>query len=154
MTTQQDKPLIRDATLEDADQLADIYNYYVENTAITFDVEPVTVENRQDWIRTFEPGGRYRLLVAQLQHQITGYVCSHRFRVKPAYATSIETTIYLHHEATGAGTGSLLYSALFDAVSREHIHRAYAGITLPNEASMALHQKFGFERVGTFEEVG
>ena len=83
-----------------------------------------------------------------------GYAAALPFRSKPAYLTSIEATVYLEPASTGRGLGAALYTALFDALRGEDLHRAYAGITLPNAASLALHRRFGFEEVGVYREVG
>jgi len=85
---------------------------------------------------------------------VAGYASSSRYRIKPAYETSIETSIYLAPEATGKGIGTKLYAALFDALRGEDVHRAYAGISLPNPASIALYEKFGFKRAGLYTEQG
>src|SRR5205085_11231019 len=85
---------------------------------------------------------------------IVGYASSSQFRTKPAYDTTVETTIYCAPGATGCGIGATLYAALFDAVREEDIHVAVAGITLPNDASVALHERFGFRRIGLMPEVG
>ena len=86
--------------------------------------------------------------------ETAGYATSSRFRSKPAYATSVESRIYLDPDRRGAGLGRRLYAALFDALADEQVHRCFAGITLPNEASLALHRAFGFEDVGTMREAG
>ena len=83
-----------------------------------------------------------------------GYVTSSLFKVKAAYQTSVETSIYLTQETKSRGIGTKLYSALFDALVNEDVHRAYAGITLPNDASIAVHKKFRFQSVGVYHEVG
>ena len=98
--------------------------------------------------------GRHRLLVAEREGEILGYASSSQLRVKAAYDTSVETSIYLRTEAQGSGTGSRLYHELFELLRHEDVHRAYAGITLPNEPSIAIHKKFGFKQVGLFQEVG
>ena len=85
---------------------------------------------------------------------ILGYATSSPFRPKAAYATSVETSIYLAPDAGGRGIGTLLYKQLFDALATQDVHRAYAGITLPNEASVRIHERFGFRRIGVYEEVG
>jgi phosphinothricin acetyltransferase len=77
-----------------------------------------------------------------------------RFRYKPAYSTSVETSIYLAQADLGRGIGVPLYSALLEALRSEDLHRAYAGVTLPNPASIALHERLGFHRIGVFQEVG
>jgi phosphinothricin acetyltransferase len=145
---------VRHAAASDLPALTDIYNHYVVNTSATFDIEPFSVEARREWFHHYSESGRHRLLVATQDADVVGYASSSRFRVKPAYDTSIEVTIYLHPEATGGGVGSLLYGRLFDELRTEDLHRAYAGIALPNDASVALHHKFGFVETGTMTEVG
>ncbi|HVX71095.1 MAG TPA: GNAT family N-acetyltransferase [Mycobacteriales bacterium] len=145
---------VRYAVDSDLPALTEIYNHYVVNTAATFDLEPFTVDSRRAWFDHYRSSGRHRLLVASQADGLLGYASSSRFRVKPAYDPSIEVTVYLHPAATGAGIGSALYRRLFEELSGEDIHRAYAGIALPNDASVALHRKFGFAEMGTMTEVG
>ncbi len=145
---------VRCAVVSDLPALTEIYNHYVVNTPATFDIDPFTVEARRDWFDHYRDCGRHRLLVAVDGDSIVGYASSSRFRVKPAYDTSVEVTVYLHPEATGRGIGSALYARLFDELHGEEVHRAYAGIALPNDASVALHRKFGFVEMGTMTEVG
>lgn len=147
-------PRIRTAAPDDAAALADIYNHYVAHTAITFDVAPVSAENRREWMASFSETGRYRLRVVEEDGAVLGWACSRRFRDRAAYDPSIEVSVYLHPEAGGRGLGSQLYRALFAALESEDIHRAYAGITLPNEASLAIHRRFGFGDCGVMREVG
>ncbi len=85
---------------------------------------------------------------------LLGYATSSAFRPKAAYATSVEVTVYCAPRAAGRGVGTLLYEALFEALAGEDIHRAYAGIALPNDASVRLHTRFGFRHIGTYTEVG
>ena len=145
---------IRPATEADLARLTEIYNYYIINTPITFDLEPFSVEERREWFREHGSSGPHRLLVADVDGTVVGYVTSSLFKVKAAYQTSVETSIYLTQETKSRGIGTKLYSVLFDALVDEDVHRAYAGITLPNEASIAVHKKFGFQSVGIYHEVG
>ena len=145
---------IRPARSADLAALTALYNHYVRETPITFDVEPYEVETRRPWLEGFATTGPYRLLVAERDAQLLGYAGSMRFRPKAAYATSVETTVYLRGDAQGRGLGAALYTELFDALWGEDLHRAYAGITLPNPASIRLHERFGFRPVGVFHEVG
>ncbi|MFF1694643.1 GNAT family N-acetyltransferase [Streptomyces sp. NPDC058257] len=85
---------------------------------------------------------------------ILGYATSSPFRTKPAYATSVEVSVYCAPDAAGRGIGTLLYKTLFEALEGEDLHRAYAGIAQPNDASGRLHERFGFRHVGTYREVG
>ena len=138
----------------DLPALTVLYNHYVEHTHVTFDTEPFTVEQRQAWFSHYAATGRHRLLVAVVAQEVVGYATSGKFRDKAAYDTSVETTVYVRDGGAGGGVGSALYTALFDALRGEDVHRAYAGIALPNDASIALHRRFGFTDVGTYREVG
>lgn len=136
--------------------LTDIYNHYVRETPITFDLEPLTVDQRRAWLLSHPEDGPHRLMVAceAGDGRVLGYATSSPFRPKAAYSTSVETSVYLAPDAGGRGVGTLLYSALFDALEGEDVHRAYAGIAQPNEASERLHARFGFRPIGVFREVG
>jgi phosphinothricin acetyltransferase len=145
---------IRTATGADLPRLTEIYNHYVVHTPITFDVEQYSVEKRSVWMGQFSSSGRYRLLVAENEQGILGYASTTRFRPKPAYDTTVETTVYCAQDAVGKGVGKKLYSVLFGAIAGEDIHRIVAGYVLPNPQSAALHARFGFIPVGVFRENG
>ena len=146
---------IRNARADDLSPLLEIYNHYVVHTHITFDVDPQTLDERRVWLSGFSDSGRHRLLVAESDDRVIGYASSGRFRTKPAYDSSVETTIYLATDATGAGIGKALYGRLLEILEAEAgVHRAYGGVAVPNEASIALHEALGFERVARFGEVG
>jgi phosphinothricin acetyltransferase len=138
----------------DLEELTRIYNHYVVHTPITFDVAPFTAAQRRPWLTAHPEHGPHRLLVAEEDGLLLGYATSSPFRAKPAYATSVETTVYLAPEQTGRGVGGALYAALFEVLRAEGVHRALAGVALPNEASRRLHLRCGFRPVGVFEEVG
>ena len=148
------KMLIRSAERADLARMTEIYNYYVLNTPVTFDVEAYTVERREAWFAQFGVSGRYRLIVAEENGVVKGYAGTTRFRPKAAYETTVETTIYCAPEAVGKGMGVRLYSELFARLKSEDIHRFVAGYALPNAASEALHRRFGFKVVGVFSENG
>ena len=133
---------IRAGSEDDVPRLLAIYNHYVEHTAVTFDVEPWDLAARRVWFAAFDPDGPHRLLVVEDGGEPAGYASSRVFRAKAAYARSVETSIYLAPEAASAGLGSALYERLLEELSgHPQVHRAYAGVTLPNEASMALHTR-------------
>ena len=146
--------LVRPAVEGDVPAMTAIYNHYVETSHATFDIELVSLENRLAWFGHFGETGPFRLVVAEREGQVVGYAGSGRFREKAAYRTSVEMTVYVHHEALGGGIGARMYEALFELLAGEPIHRAYAGITLPNEASVRLHRRFGFKDIGVYDEVG
>jgi phosphinothricin acetyltransferase len=149
-----DHVAVRPGRDQDLPALTDLYNHYVVNTAITFDIEPFTMAERADWFAQYQPTGPHRLYVAAMGDTAVGYATSSPFRQKAAYDTTVETTVYCHPDFTGRGIGSALYEALFDGISGEDLRRACAGITLPNDASIALHRRFGFRDVGAHTEVG
>ncbi len=146
----------RPARADDLTELTAIYNHYVTHTSITFDVDPVSVADRAGWLARFGVSGPYRLLVAELDGAggLLGYASSGSFRPKAAYRPSVEVSVYCAPDATGRGVGDRLYRSLFAELRTEDVHRAYAGISLPNPASERLHQRHGFRPVGTFREVG
>ena len=145
---------IRAAERRDLARITEIYNYYVLNTPVTFDVEAYSVERREAWFAQFSVTGRHRLLVAEEDGVVMGYAGTTRFRPKAAYETTVETTIYCAQEAAGRGIGRRLYAELFEMLKGEDIHRFVAGYALPNAASEALHRRFGFKVVGVFSENG
>jgi phosphinothricin acetyltransferase len=146
--------LIRAGAPADLPALVAIYNHYVETSHVTFDKAPFTVETRRAWFDRFGAAGRYRLFVAEENGEVVGYAGSQPFHERRAYETSVETAVYARRGATGRGLGRALYEALFEALATEDVHRAYASIALPNPASIALHERFGFHVVGTYREVG
>ena len=145
---------VRPAQDNDLEAINDMYNHYVAGTHVTFDDEPMTVAMRREWFTHYAKRGRHRLFVAIDGGQLVGYASSSRYRPKPGYLTSVETSIYLAPDAVGKGAGSKLYAELFKSLKGEDLHRAYAGIALPNPASIALHEKFGFKRVALYTEQG
>jgi phosphinothricin acetyltransferase len=148
-------PVIRPATLDDLAVLTDIYNYYVVNTTVTFDLRPFAPEERRGWFDEHAAAGRHRLIVAVASDAtVVGYATTSRWRPKAAYDTTVESSVYLHPAAVGRGVGTALYLALFGAISAEDVHRIVAGVSLPNPASIKLHERLGFRPVGVFAAVG
>ena len=145
---------IRPAHLDDLGPITEIYNHYVVRTAITFDIDPVPPEDRHAWFLEHTTGAGHCLLVAEDGGRIVGYAGTGTFRGKRAYDTTVETTIYVASGCEQRGLGTRLYAALFEALAGEPVHRAVAGVTLPNPVSLALHARFGFREVGVFRENG
>ncbi|MGW5056517.1 N-acetyltransferase family protein [Streptomyces sp. NPDC004096] len=147
---------VRPGVESDLAALTDLYNHYVRKTPITFDTAVFTPEERRPWLLSHPEDGPYRLMVATDPESgtILGYATSSAFRPKPAYATSVEVTVYLAPQATGRGVGTRLYTALFESLAGQDLHRAYAGIAQPNAASVRLHERLGFRHIGTYREVG
>jgi len=146
---------IRSGKADDVPRITEIYNHYIANTPISFDIEPWSVEQRLSlWFSQYSESGPYRLLVAELNGQAIGYASSSQFRSKAAYYLSVETSIYIDPNESGKGYGTQLYRALLEQLTATDLHRAYGGVTLPNEASIGLHKKLGFKEVGVFSQVG
>lgn len=144
--------MIRPVREEDASQLQSIYNYYVENTAITFEETPLSLPEMTGRIRRISAA--YPWLVAEEEGRILGYAYASRWKERSAYRYTVETTVYLAPDAGGRGVGSALYEVLIPRLRREGYRSAMAVITLPNEGSERLHDKFAFRKAGHFREVG
>ncbi|MGA3088046.1 MAG: N-acetyltransferase family protein [Terriglobales bacterium] len=145
---------IRTAESGDLTRITEIYNYYVLNTPVTFDLEAYSIAGREPWLAQFRATGRHRLLVAEENGIVVGYAGTTRFRPKAAYETTVETTVYCAPDSVGKGIGSRLYAELFRALRGEDIHRFVAVYALPNAATESLHRRFGFQVVGIFSENG
>jgi phosphinothricin acetyltransferase len=143
--------MIREARQEDLPRLTALYNSYVEGSHATFDDVPFT--DRSDWFSHYGVPPHH-LLVAEVDGTVQGYATSSPYRPKPGYRTTVETSVYLAQTAVGQGIGTSLYAALLALVDTTDVHRCVAGIALPNPASVALHERFGFRQVGVFTEVG
>ncbi|MEX2393801.1 MAG: N-acetyltransferase family protein [Actinomycetota bacterium] len=139
----------------DLERINEIYNFYVVNTPATFDLEAMTRDARRTWFEQFGEG-RHRLLVAVDDTALLGYAHSTKLRLshRPAYDPSVSVSVYLKDGMLRRGIGTALYRQLFEALRGQDIHRAYAGITMPNDASVGLHEAFGFRKAGHFSEQG
>jgi phosphinothricin acetyltransferase len=144
---------VRPGEERDLEQINEIYNHYVRETPITFDIDEVTMGARREWFAHYSTEGRYRLLVAD-EDSVLAYATSSQLMTRKAYETSVMTSVYCAADAMGRGIGSMLYASLFESLEGEDVHRAYGGITIPNPASVALHERFGFRQVAYFTEQG
>ncbi len=145
--------LVRAATAADAAAVADIYNYFVANTVVTFEEEAVSAADMSARIADVQGIG-LPWLVAELDGQVAGYCYATRWKTRSAYRHSVETTVYLKNGSEGRGIGRTLYSALLPILRSSGIHSVIGGVALPNAASVALHEKLGFEQVARFRQVG
>lgn len=140
-------------TEDDLPPIVGILNYTAANSIANFETRPVSVAERREWLGQFSATGPYRLVAARGGDQVLGYACSQRYRDHEAFRETVEISIALDVSSRGQGLGTALYRALFDSLAGEpSVHVALAGIALPNDASVALHRKFGFTEVGTFRE--
>lgn len=150
---------IRSAVPDDAQALLDIYRYYVENTAVSFEHQPPTVEEFRARICYYRR--RYPYLLIQENGEIIGFAFAHAFRERAAYDYAAETTIYLDHGKRRLGAGSLIYTALEDELRKMGVTNIYACIAVPDgddphlsNASPLFHEKLGFQTCGTFYNCG
>lgn len=143
---------IRKAELKDASQIADVYNYYVQQTHHTFETEPIVAEEMEK--RIAEVTSDYPFLVAEEDGEIVGYAYATQFKLRQAYEYASEVSIYVRNAAKQKGIGTQLYTQLFDDLQETEAHAVVAGISLPNDASVRFHERLGFEKVAHFKEVG
>jgi len=143
---------IRHCLPSDAARICEIYNHYVRETVITFEEEPVAESEMANRIR--EIGASWAWLVAEDGGTVAGYAYASAWKTRSAYRYSVESTVYIAPEQTRRGLGLLLYRALIAALGAQNVHYVTGGIALPNPASVALHERLGFRKIGHFSEVG
>ncbi len=145
---------LRQATVADLPAINDIYNHFILHSAITFDVKPWDMSRRTDWFNQMQQNGQYTVLVALKDNLVIGFAYNSAYNPKAAFCLSTEVTIYKAPECTIKGVGRALYKRLLAELKARDYHRAYALITVPNEASNKLHQQLGFTQVGLMSQVG
>lgn len=145
--------MIRDISLADAKQIADIYNYYIRQTIITFEEEVVSAQDIEQRIKKVTAKG-YPFFVYEENGVIVGYAYLSNWRERSAYDITLETSVYLNHNSIGSGIGSVLYKELIVRAKKINIHSLIGVISLPNDESRKLHKKFNFELIGNFKESG
>lgn len=137
----------------DAAAVAEVYNYYILNTHQTFETDPLSAEEMRERIE--EISEKYPYVVAEDETgEVCGYAYATQFKLRDAYAYSAELSVYVRNQSKHKGVGTALYLKLFDELGDTNIHALIAGISLPNDASIRFHEKFGFEKVARFREVG
>ena len=144
--------IIRKAVEADAEAIVGIYNYYVEETVVSFETEAVSVEQMRG--RIVEIEGECPFLVGEEEGRIVGFAYAHRWKARAAYRCTAESTVYVDRRKTGRGLGRQLMERLMEECRRAGLHTLIACITYPNEPSERLHERLGFERVSFFREVG
>jgi phosphinothricin acetyltransferase len=140
---------VRDATEADLPAVAEIYAYESLHTYSTFETEERPLQTWRHKLHSHHP-----FLVVEDDGAVPAYAYASEFRDRPAYHLTVETSVYVHREARGRRLGSLLYDALLGRLAEQGFHTALALIALPNDASVRLHERAGFERAGTLREVG
>ncbi|MFT5758082.1 MAG: L-amino acid N-acyltransferase YncA [Alteromonadaceae bacterium] len=146
--------MIRSIEKKDIDQIVEIYNHYITETVITFEEESVTFIDMSARIEKITTDNLPWLVAEDDNGTVIGYAYASKWRERFSYRYSVEVTAYLTPNATKKGIGSKLYEHLLAELKRKSIHTIIGGITLPNAASIALHEKFGMKQVAHFKEVG
>ena len=144
--------MIRSVRLDDASRICEIYNHYIRLSPATFEEEPLRPEDMLQ--RISETTQIYPWFVCEEDGNLLGYCYGRKWRERAAYRYSVEISVYLDPSASGKGRGSALLDALLAELRRRNFHCAVGGVSLPNEASVALLEKFGFRPVAHFKEVG
>lgn len=144
--------MIRPVKPSDAEDIASIYNYYIENTVITFEEKKISIDDMEKRIHSYS--SEYPYLVYEENNVVIGYCYAAKWRERSAYRYSVETTVYVDEKKHSKGIGTALYNALIKELRKTKIRVLVAGITLPNEKSERLHEKIGFLKVAHFTEIG
>ena len=144
--------MIRQVKESDADALCRIYNKYILDTTITFEESPLQAGEMADRIKTITQ--TYPRLVYEENGRVIGYTYASKWKERSAYRYSVETGIYIDSDNFGKGIGTILKGELLKLLKEKSIHSVICGIALPNPASIALCEKFGFKKVAHLEEVG
>lgn len=144
--------MIRPVAFSDCEQIASIYNYYIENTTVTFEEESISAYDIERRIRKIPPNLPWLVFVDE--NEILGYAYATPWRTRSAYRFSVEISVYVKIDSHGNGIGTELYTDLMSRLNSIEIHTIIGGITLPNDASIKLHEKMGFKKIAEFEEVG
>ncbi|MDR3273269.1 MAG: GNAT family N-acetyltransferase, partial [Flavobacteriaceae bacterium] len=139
--------MIRNITLDDASAIAEIYNYYIENTVVTFDEDTVNVKDIEQRIKKVQ-SKNYPYIGYEKNGSLLGYAYLDRWRERSAYDITLETSIYLHRNCIGKGLGSVLYRELIERAKLLPVHSLIGVISLPNEPSRKLHERTGFQLIG------
>ena len=144
---------IRNATPGDVGAICNIYNYYVEHTAVTFETMPVSESEMKNRMNEVIESG-HSFCVGEAGDKIIGYYYTHRWNNRCAYSTTLEESIYLDKDERGKGYGTQLFQHLLDHIDQNEVHVLIAGISIPNEDSVRLHEKFGFTQISRMKEIG
>lgn len=143
--------LVRRGREQDLLQINEIFNWHSENGFSTFS-QPTSIDQRREWFNKFKNNERHILLIAESGSDLLGFACSFSYRDGGVFKNTLETSIYLNSQAIGKGLGTKLYEKLFEELNGKGVHRVVVGIAIPNEKSIVLHKKFGFDEIGIFDE--
>ena len=143
---------IRLAKQKDAEAIREIYNHEVRNSTATFDLVERNTQEQEEWLD--DRSGAFSVLVAEMSSKILGFASLSPYKARAAYRTTVEDSIYINEEFRNQGIAGKLLSHLLEVAESSGFHAVIARIGGANEASISLHQRFGFEIVGTEKEIG
>lgn len=146
--------VFRKVSKQDAAAISEIYNYYISETVATFETETISSQNIIERICKVKADDLPWIVAEDVSGSVIGYAYASKWRERFAYRFSVEITVYLPINISGKGIGTALYEALFTELRLKNIHTVIGGITLPNDASVGLHEKFGMVKIAHFREVG
>jgi len=144
--------MIRTVEIKDIQEVCSIYNYYIVNSTITFEEEPISVDEMKK--RIFDVTPSYPWLIYEDQGIVLGYAYASRWKARAAYKHSVELSIYMSKDNVGKGFGKKLYEALLAELGKIDVHAVIGGMSLPNEQSKMLHESLGFKKIAEFKEIG
>lgn len=144
--------MIRNVIKEDLSAICGIYNYYIRHTIVTFEEQEIDVKEMER--RVNQVTTKFPWIVYEENGSVIGYAYASSWKERSAYRFSVEGTVYLDNNHTGKGVGIKLYEHLLHELKKNNIHYIIGGISLPNEASVGLHEKLGFKKCAHFSEVG
>ncbi|WP_010520236.1 arsinothricin resistance N-acetyltransferase ArsN1 family B [Aquimarina agarivorans] len=146
--------MVRKASVShDAAAVAEIYNYYILNSVVTFEETPIDANEMKQRMESVVSAS-YPWLVYEISGEVVGYAYATRWKGRCAYKHSVESTVYLKNGKSAQGIGTALYTELLKLLMQKNIHAIIGGVALPNAASVCLHEKFDFQKVAHFKEVG
>lgn len=145
--------MIRLAKNSDSEDIARIYNHYITSTIVTFEEDEISPADISERLAD-NSKANLPWLVDETDGCVNGYAYANKWKGRCAYRYSVEVTVYLAKSSVGQGLGTKLYAALFNELRKRSYHTVIGGISLPNPASIALHEKFGMQKVAHFKEVG
>lgn len=145
---------IRKVKFSDVEQMTAIYNFYIENTLVTFEEEAIAAEEMHSRVEKVIQQHLPWLVIENEEGDILGYAYADSWHTRRSYRFTVEPSVYLLPEVKGQGYGTILFDALLLLLRQSEIRNVLGVIALPNEASVAMHEAHGFEKVGEFSDVG
>lgn len=145
---------VREVKPDDAAEILEIYNPIIRDSAISFEVDPLSEAEMRDRIASYTAELPWLVSVHEASGKITGYAYASKHRARAAYRFNAEVSAYVHPDYQGQGLATRLYQAVFSILHDKGYRNAYAGVVQPNEASNHLHTKLGFREIGTYENTG